>query len=525
MAVFGGSRNCVLIRLTSLASWQKCFNPYTFSSEALNGHRYHATKCQLWNKNDSIRYYLMTDSSSIYRNVINKSQECFLNPKHEGLCRVSQSCSKRPCVFLQQQVRNNEVSLGRLPSETLYSIGTVHNVQIFRPFHGSPALKAAPVPLLWVILKPLQKLLAIILGRSIRKWWAALPPNKKELFKEAARRNKWKIALSLCSVGVLFIMFYFTHLEETPITGRSRLLVFGKEHFVELSQIEYNMWLEEFKNKMLPETDPRYQVVKKAVIHLSESNKDVPQVSEFKWTIHVVEDPGINAFVLPNGQIFVFTGMLTAVSDINQLSFILGHEIAHAVLGHAAEKASLEHFLDFLSLILLTVIWAVCPRDSLAIIGQWIQARFQELLFDRPYSRTLEAEADKVGLQFAAKACMDVRASSVFWKQMELLETVQGQPKLPQWLSTHPSHENRVEHLDRLIPEALKIRERCNCPKLSVQDPRLIFKLSMQHLLQASEDEKASNVTPHGLDKTKVNLPFMKKEKMPVDVAGEQFSR
>lgn len=51
------------------------------------------------------------------------------------------------------------------------------------------------------------------------------------------------------------------------------------------------------------------------------------------------------------------------------------------------------------------------------------------------------------------QACVDVRASSVFWQQMELAETIQGQPKLPEWLSTHPSHENRAEHLDRLIPE------------------------------------------------------------------------
>lgn len=54
---------------------------------------------------------------------------------------------------------------------------------------------------------------------------------------------------------------------------------------------------------------------------------------------------------------------------------------------------------------------------------------------------------------FCFQACVDVRASSVFWQQMELAEAIQGQPKLPEWLSTHPSHENRAEHLDRLIPE------------------------------------------------------------------------
>ncbi|XP_060087874.1 metalloendopeptidase OMA1, mitochondrial isoform X2 [Heteronotia binoei] len=479
MATFGASRlaarNFSLIRLTSLSNWGMCINPYKISSETLNKWEHQVNKCQTWNKSNSQRCYFMTGSSKCHRDFISKSQECFLNVKNTEISNVAQSSSVKPCIFSEKWLKNDALS-GTLPS---WKLQNVADVQILRSFHGSPSLKAAPVPILWMILKPAQKLLAIILGRSIRKWWHALPPNKKELFKEAARRNKWKIILGLCSLGIIFIMFYFTHLEETPITGRARLLVFGKEHFIELSQIEYNMWMEEFKNKMLPERDPRYQVVKKLISHLTESNKDVPQISAFQWTIHVVEDSSINAFALPNGKLFVFTGLLTAVSDIHQLSFILGHEIAHVVLGHA-------------------------------------------LLFDRPYSRTLEAEADEVGLHFAAKACVDVRASSVFWQQMELVETIQGNPRLPEWLSTHPSHENRVEHLDRLIPEALKIRECCNCPALASEDPRLIFRLSMQHLLQTSKDGEP-NVTDHG--KTNVIRPFIQKKKMPVDISSGELSR
>ncbi|XP_067391593.1 metalloendopeptidase OMA1, mitochondrial isoform X3 [Emydura macquarii macquarii] len=455
-------RNCILFRLTSLASQAKCNNFYRSSVEALNGYRqvqinHIVDKCQRLEISSNFNYYFMIGSSNFCRKFINKSRRCFLNAKSIEVSKNIHSSCRSPC-FLASQPLVGELALFRTLS-SVWSPNHVRawDVQITRLFHTSPWFQAAPVPLLWIILKPAKKLFAIILGRSIRKWWRALPPNKQELFKESARKHKWKIVVGLCSLGVLFTMFYFTHLEETPITRRARLLVFGKEHFRDLSQMEYDMWMEEFKNKMLSETDPRYQVVKKVVGHLSESNQDIPQVSEFKWVIHVVEEPGINAFVLPNGQVFVFTGLLNAVSDIHQLSFILGHEIAHAVLGHAAEKASLVHFLDFLSLIVLTMIWAVCPRDSLAVVGQWIQSKLQEFIFDRPYNRTLEAEADKVGLQFAAKACVDVRASTVFWQQMELAETIQGQRKLPEWLSTHPSHENRAEHLDRLIPELVVI--------------------------------------------------------------------
>ncbi|XP_027708620.1 metalloendopeptidase OMA1, mitochondrial isoform X2 [Vombatus ursinus] len=389
-------------------------------------------------------------------------------------------------------------------------------------FHTSSRLWAVPAPLLWLILKPAQKLLAIIVGRGIRKWWQTLPPNKKELFKESVKKNKWKLFLGLSSLGVLFVVFYFTHLEESPVTGRKKLLVLGKDQFMMLSQMEYEAWMEEFKNDLLTEKDPRYLAVKEVLQRLVESNKDIPGISDFRWIIHLVDRPSINAFVLPKGQVFVFTGLLEAVTDVHQLAFLLGHEIAHAVLGHAAEKASLVHLWDFLGLIFLVMIWAVCPRDSLAVLGQWIQSKLKEYVFDRPFSRTLEVEADKVGLQFAAKACVDVRASSVFWQQLEFADRILGEPKLPEWLSTHPSHENRAEHLERLIPQAIKIRESCKCPPLSGPDPRLLFRLRVKHILEGPEEEDRNTtgalVQKHKLD----SPPIQKKETIPLTFVADK---
>ena len=320
-----------------------------------------------------------------------------------------------------------------------------------------------------LILKPVQKLLAIIVGRGIRKWWQALPPNKKELFKDSVRKNKWRLLLGLSAFGLLFVVFYFTHLEVSPVTGRSKLLLVGKEHFRLLSDLEYEVWMEEFKNDLLPERDPRYLTVKEMVYHLTQCNRDVPGISETNWVVHVVDSPAVNAFVLPNGQVFIFTGLLNSVTDVHQLSFLLGHEIAHAVLGHAAEKASLVHLLDFLGMIFLTMIWAICPRDSLAVLGQWIQSKLQEYMFDRPYSRTLEAEADKVGLQLAAKA--------------------------------------------------LKLREVCNCPPLSGPDPRLLFRLTVKRFLEDSEKEDL-NIT---VKKQKTDaLPMQKQEQIPLTYVLEK---
>lgn len=449
------------------------------------------------------------------RTLNNKKSRCLSSAQSKELGVLTYRCT----VWGDSVLRQGARKVAGVPALAASCSPSCPAVIEARSFRTSARVQAAPVPLLLLILKPVQKLLAIIVGRGIRKWWQALPPNKKELFKDSVRKNKWRLLLGLSAFGLLFVVFYFTHLEVSPVTGRSKLLLVGKEHFRLLSDLEYEVWMEEFKNDLLPERDPRYLTVKEMVYHLTQCNRDVPGISETNWVLHVVDSPAVNAFVLPNGQVFIFTGLLNSVTDVHQLSFLLGHEIAHAVLGHAAEKASLVHLLDFLGMIFLTMIWAICPRDSLAVLGQWIQSKLQEYMFDRPYSRTLEAEADKVGLQLAAKACADVRASSVFWQQMEFSESLHGYPKLPEWLSTHPSHGNRAEYLDRLIPQALKLREVCNCPPLSGPDPRLLFRLTVKRFLEDSEKEDL-NIT---VKKQKTDaLPMQKQEQIPLTYVLEK---
>lgn len=301
--------------------------------------------------------------------------------------------------------------------------------------------------------------------------------------------RRWRLAAGAIVACVILVILLLTHLDESPLTGRTRLLVFSKEHFLELAALMSDEYMQEFAELMLPVSDPRQQVVQRIIQHLVERNKDIPGISEVDWTVHVVQASKVNAFVLPNGKVFVFTGMLEAVADVHQLSIVLGHEMAHALLGHSAEQASLSHVVDLLSVILLTAIWAICPRDSLALLGQWVQEKLTQLMFSRPYSRKLEAEADEVGLQLAAKACADVRAGPVFWQQMEMRDRLQGEPELPEWLSTHPSHKNRYTQMDRLIPQALELRENCVCPALPASDPRAVFSKSVRVLLENAKNQ------------------------------------
>ncbi|XP_055205850.2 metalloendopeptidase OMA1, mitochondrial isoform X2 [Gorilla gorilla gorilla] len=474
------ARNHVFFRFNSLSNWRKC---NTLASTLRGCHQVQVNhivnKYQGLGVNQCDRWSFLPGNFHFYRTFNNKRTGGLSSTKSKEIWRITSKCTVWNDAF-SRQLLIKEVTA--VPSLSVLHPLSPASIRAIRNFHTSPRFQAAPVPLLLMILKPVQKLFAIIVGRGIRKWWQALPPNKKEVFKENIRKNKWKLFLGLSSFGVLFVVFYFTHLEVSPITGRSKLLLLGKEQFRLLSELEYEAWMEEFKNDMLTEKDARYLAAKEVLCHLIECNKDVPGISQINWVIHVVDSPIINAFVLP------------------------------------AEKAGMVHLLDFLGMIFLTMIWAICPRDSLALLCQWIQSKLQEYMFNRPYSRKLEAEADKIGLLLAAKACADIRASSVFWQQMEFVDSLHGQPKMPEWLSTHPSHGNRVEHLDRLIPQALKIREMCNCPPLSNPDPRLLFKLSMKHFLEESEKEDLNITKKEKMD----TLPIQKQEQIPLTYIVEK---
>lgn len=304
---------------------------------------------------------------------------------------------------------------------------------------------------------------------------------------------------------LIVILLLVTHLDESPLTGRTRLLVVSRENYMELAAQISEAYIEEFKEQIIPVLDARHKVVEWVMNHLVERNKDIPEVCDVTWSVHVVQSPDVNAFILPDGKVFIFTGMLDIITDVHQLSVILGHEMAHAILGHAAEQASLSHVVDLLSLVLLTAIWAVCPQDSLALLGQWVQKKLSELMFERPYSRKLESEADEVGLQLAAKACADVRAGPVFWHQMEIRDQLTGEPDAPEWLSTHPSHRNRYAQMDRLIPKALELRESCGCVALPAVDPRDVFSKSVKVLLENAKKQQRDRLEgilkphlPHG---------------------------
>jgi predicted Zn-dependent protease len=172
------------------------------------------------------------------------------------------------------------------------------------------------------------------------------------------------------------------------------------------------------------------------------------------WETIVVKSREANAFVLPNGKIVVFTGLLPIVKDENGLAAVLGHEVAHVLARHSAERMS--HQIAAQSTLKMVnaaggIFGASTPKlkpylpSINAALG--LSAQYGAIL---PYSRTHESEADRIGLTLAAKAGYDPEAAVGVWERMQ--ERNGNGPW--EFLSTHPSPSTRIVQIRSYLPEA-----------------------------------------------------------------------
>ncbi len=165
-----------------------------------------------------------------------------------------------------------------------------------------------------------------------------------------------------------------------------------------------------------------------------------------QWEVRVFEDKNVNAFALPGGKIGVFTGLLKVATSQDQLAAVIGHEVAHVIAGHSNERYS----------------EAKLAGVGQSAVGQWTGVN-PELLgmatgvfFLLPHSRTHEAEADVLGMDYMAAAGFDPRASITLWENMA---EASGGNKPAEILSTHPSDETRIRGLKKRLAKTLPVYE------------------------------------------------------------------
>lgn len=169
-----------------------------------------------------------------------------------------------------------------------------------------------------------------------------------------------------------------------------------------------------------------------------------------EWEVVVFEDEAVNAFALPGGKIGVYTGLLEVAETQDQLAAVIGHEVAHVLAehGNARMSAALATQAGLTAAQIYAASSGGGQQQILGLLG--LGAQVGVLL---PYGRSQETEADLLGLDLMARAGFDPRQSVDLWRNMA--EAGGGQP--PEFLSTHPSHETRMENLSGRMPRALKL--------------------------------------------------------------------
>lgn len=239
-----------------------------------------------------------------------------------------------------------------------------------------------------------------------------------------------------------------------PVTGRRQLSMIPDSEMLTMSYTQYDQFLTESK---LSKNKEQTEMVKRIGSKIEQSVTDylisldyAELLDGYDWEFNLVEDPSVNAWCMPGGKVVVYTGILPVTKDEDGLAVVMGHEIAHAIAEHGNERMSQE-MLRQMGGVALSVAVKDQPQETQAM---WFAAYGlgSEVGIMLPYSRMHESEADQMGLIFMAMAGYDPREAPVFWERMSSV----GGPKPPEWMSTHPSSETRINNLNAWMPEALE---------------------------------------------------------------------
>ena len=165
---------------------------------------------------------------------------------------------------------------------------------------------------------------------------------------------------------------------------------------------------------------------------------------EESWEVRVIDEPETNAWVLPGGKVFIYTGMIDLCANDDGLAVVLGHEMGHIIAHHGVERVSRA-----LALVPIAMVAYLATGLDGGLVGLGTRVAFH-----LPGSRAQEVEADYLGLIMMARSGYNPSAALDVWSRMERL----NEDESPQYLSTHPSHHNRFGKTKSWLPEADKKR-------------------------------------------------------------------
>ncbi|CAG9311441.1 unnamed protein product [Blepharisma stoltei] len=241
-----------------------------------------------------------------------------------------------------------------------------------------------------------------------------------------------RVLLGLGAAGVGTTSYF---LDKSPLTGKRRLILWGENVDIYIGQITSENLHTQYKERILYESSIEHQLVK----YLSHSIvQEIPIKRD--WNVTVIDDPSVNAFVTPDGSIFVFKGLLDIVDSIDELGFILAHECSHVYLRHSANQLSTRGILSVIVMLFQLWLFGDIYNTSMA----------ENLLIILPMSRKCELEADKYALILESKLGLRLEGASSMMSKLKKYEL------RTELLSTHPLSDHRVKEI---IATTMKLKD------------------------------------------------------------------
>ena len=270
----------------------------------------------------------------------------------------------------------------------------------------------------------------------------------------------WRLKRTTIMFSMLTLAVGLVGCETNPYTGRKQLLMTSIGQEMQMGAQAYNQVKSD--PKMRHSQDPReIEPVKRVaarIVEAAKRSKYAEMANQFQWEVSVIkDDKTANAFALPGGKMAVYTGIFPMAKTEAGLAAVMGHEVIHALARHGAERMSQGQVTNTLLQVAGAAIGMsggnpMLGQATMAALGAGAQVGV--LL---PFSRKHESEADYVGILLAADAGYDPRESVSLWERMG---QATGGGGTSEFLSTHPSHDTRIEQLKKWMPEAMVIYQK-----------------------------------------------------------------
>jgi predicted Zn-dependent protease len=270
--------------------------------------------------------------------------------------------------------------------------------------------------------------------------------------------NIMKIKNILLSLFAALAITSCANTTQNSVSGvnRSQFLLLPESQVTSMSSAAYVQTLKEADSKKTLNVD-KAQVERVRRI----SNRLIAQVGIFRpdaaqwdWEVNVEKSDQVNAYCMPGGKIMVYSGLIEKLNATDdELGAVIGHEIAHALREHGRERMSTA-LVQQVGVAGLAA-YLGTKNQNAAAVGAQAAAMGSSLFFALPNSRKQETEADKIGLELAARAGFNPDAAVTLWQKMG----AQGGSKPPEFLSTHPANETRIAELKALAPKVRPLYE------------------------------------------------------------------